>query len=206
MRPAAEILLLDAAALRPFLDAAAPADFDRPTVCEGWSVRDVLAHCAAALTDAAAGSSHAFTPEENQRDVDERRSWAMADVLDELYRAYPGAAHAIDAAGGALDGVGLGEWIHGGDVREALGAPDAYVSAGAELAVHLLVERSVAQGRPSLVITVDGARHSFGLDEDPVGTVVADVETFVRLCAGRRPDPERYELTGCTESDLVLFR
>lgn len=205
MRPAAEILLLEAAALRPVLEGANPADFDRPTVCAGWSVRDVLAHCAAALTDAAAGTSHGFTAEENQRDVDQRRTWARADVLDELYRGYHGAAHAIDAAGGALDGVGIGEWIHGGDVRDALGAPDAYTSAGIDLAVELLVERSIAMGKPSLVVTVGGARHSFGLDEDPVGTVVADVETFVRLCAGRRPDPERYELTDCTEADLLLF-
>jgi uncharacterized protein (TIGR03083 family) len=205
MRPAAEILLLEAAALRPVLDAAKPGDFDRPTVCEGWSVRDVLAHCAAALTDATAGRSHGFTPEENQRDVDERRTWGLAEVLEELYQGYDGAARAIDIAGGALDGVGIGEWIHGGDVRDALGAPDAYVSAGADLAVELLVERSIAQGKRSLVVTVEGARHSFGRDEDPAGTVVADVETFVRLCAGRRSDPERYTLTDCTESDLVLF-
>lgn len=205
MRPAAELLLLEASALRPVLEAAAPAEFDRQTVCEGWSVRDVLAHCGAALTGAAAGRSHGFTPEENQRDVDVRRTWELADVLDELYGGYRDAAHAIDVAGGALDGVGLGEWIHGGDVRDALGAPDAYTSAGADLAVELLVERSTAQGRPSLVVTVGGERHSFGLDVDPVGTLVTDVETFVRLCAGRRPDPERYTLTGCSERDLLLF-
>ncbi len=206
MRPAAEILLLESEALRPVLAAAHRELFDRPTVCEGWSVRDVLAHCAAALTDAAAGRSHGFTPEENQRDVDERRSWPLADVLDELYDGYQGAARAIDAAGGALDGVGIGEWIHGGDVREALGAPDPYTSAGVDLAVGLLIERSTLQRKKSLVVTVGGARHSFGVDEDPTGSVIADEESFVRLCAGRRPDPARYELEDCTEADLLLFR
>ena len=51
------------------------------------------------------------------------------------------AATAIDAAGGLLDGVGIGEWMHGGDVREALGAPQAYSSEGSELALELLIER-----------------------------------------------------------------
>jgi uncharacterized protein (TIGR03083 family) len=205
MRPAAEILLLEQEALRPVLDAADPRDFARQTICDGWSVRDVLAHCAAALTHAVQGTVHDFSPGANQRDVEQRRSWTLGDVLEELYRGYHGAAHAIHAAGGALDGIGIGEWIHGGDVREALGAPDAYASAGVELAVELLVERSILQGKKSLVVTVGGVRHSFGVDEDPVGTVLADEETFVRLCGGRRPDPDRYELDGCTEADLLLF-
>ncbi|NIT94546.1 MAG: hypothetical protein GWM91_03390, partial [Actinobacteria bacterium] len=70
-------------------------------------------------------------------------------MVGELSSGYTTAAETIDAAGGGLDGVGIGEWMHGGDVREALGEPNAYVSEGRELAVDLLLERSLVQRRPA---------------------------------------------------------
>jgi uncharacterized protein (TIGR03083 family) len=86
VRAAAQILLAEAAALPGFLDGLSNEAFDRPTVCTGWSVRDVLAHCSAALSHVAAGTVHSFSPEDNERDVETRRSWPLSDVLDELYR------------------------------------------------------------------------------------------------------------------------
>ena len=46
---AARLLRTEANALLPILRRTPVAAFDRPTICTGWSVRDVLAHCAAAL-------------------------------------------------------------------------------------------------------------------------------------------------------------
>ncbi len=206
MRPAARILLLEAEALRPILEAAPPEAFDRPPVCEGWSVRDVLAHCGAALTRTATGDLHRFTPEDNQADVDARKDWPLAEVIAELMAGYRDAAAAIDAAGGRLDAIGLGEWVHGGDVREALGAPGAYASAGIDLALDLLAERSDREGRPTLAVRVGDRRLRFGPAGDPVGELRTDAETFVRVTAGRRPDADRYHLTGADPPDLVLFR
>ena len=204
MRAAAELLLIERDALRPVLEAADPADFDKPTVCDGWSVRDVLAHCAAALTMTADGSRHGFSPAENQADVDARRSWPLQQVLDELYAGYEASATVIDAAGGALDGIGLGEWVHGGDVREPLGVPDPYASAGSDLAVELLLERSRTRELPAIEVDVDGVAALFGAGE-PGGSLVTDVETFVRLTSVRNPDPGRYRLSGASQQDLVLF-
>jgi uncharacterized protein (TIGR03083 family) len=204
MRPAARILLLEAAALRPIIESTPQDALDLPTVCAGWSVRDVLGHCGAVLHDAAAGTRREFTPEENRRDVDERRRWPLQDVLAELFSGYQAAAEAIDRAGGTLDGVGLGEWIHGGDVRDAVGAPGAYVSAGIALAVPLLIERSRFCGAPRVDVTIDEVAYTFGSGER-VGALATDVETFVRLCSGRRPDPARYSLGGASPADLVLF-
>lgn len=205
MRPAARLLLLEAEALEPILQAAPPEAFERPTACDGWSVRDVLAHCGAALTRTATGDLHRFTPEDNQADVDARQPWPLADVVAELLRGYEGAAAAIDSAGGRLDAIGLGEWVHGGDVREALGVPGAYASAGVDLALDLFVERSNRDGRPVLDVDVDGRRLRFGPPGQPAGTLRTDAETFVRLCAGRPADPARYELTGAAPADLALF-
>ncbi len=186
------------------LAAATPEQFALPTVCTDWSVRDVLAHCSAVLTHLAAGRVPGFSPADNQVDVDVRASWEMAAVLDELWNGYEGGAAAIDAAGGALDGVGIGEWMHGGDVRDAMGVAAAYASAGVDLAVPLLLERSRRQGKPAIDVIIDGVPYRFG-SGDPIGRLTTDVATFVRLTGGRRPDPERYRLSGVDAAELVLF-
>ncbi len=205
MRPAARLLLLEADALCAILDRTPAAAFDRPTVCAGWSVRDVLAHCGAALTAAASGDLHRFTPEDNQRDVDERKGWPVADVISELKDGYRAAAVAVDAAGGPLDGIALGEWVHGGDVREALGEEGAYASAGIDIALDLLFDRSARAEKPPLAVHLGGKIRHFGAAGEPAGELRTDIETFVRLCGGRRPDPGRYRLTGAAPADLVLF-
>ena len=128
-------------------------------------------------------------------------------MLIELRDGYRVGAAAIDAAGGRLDGVAIGEWMHGGDVREALGAPDPYASAGIELALDLLVERSRQPGTPAVSVHLGDRELEFGESADgaPAARLVSDVETFVRLCGGRRPDPSRFELRGTRPDDLVLF-
>jgi uncharacterized protein (TIGR03083 family) len=218
VRSAAQLLLIETSALRPVLENLDLVDFDKPTVCTGWSVRDVLGHCGAALTRVVADDLHEFSAADNEADVVERRGWSVSKVLEELFVGYGEAAIVIDRVGGRLDGVGLGEWMHGGDVREAVGAPHPYTSEGAGLALGLLLERSAGRHRPHgqtsrravadkpvLDILVDGEAHRFGGGGGSVGALPTDLETFVRLCGGQRPDPERYDLAGAAASDLVLF-
>lgn len=205
LRPAAEILRLESIALPPILADLDEADFDRPTVCTGWSIRGVLAHCGAALSRVSGADLHRFTPAENQIDVDARAAWPVAGVIAELMTGYESAVIAIDAATDAsLDGVGLGEWMHGGDIRDALGMVDAYTSAGSDLAVGLIIERSQRLGMPAIQVSVDGERHLFGVGEVG-GAIETDRETFVRLTGGRRPARERATLDGVSPDDLVLF-
>jgi len=200
-----QLLLVEAEALPPVLAGAAPADFDLPTVCTGWTVRDVLAHCASALSNLVRGTASSYSPEDNQRDVDLRASWPVERVIDELLAGYTGAATIIEDAGGGADGLALGEWIHGGDVREPLGVRDAYASAGVDLAVPLIRERSVLRSAPAVEVLVDGQEVAFGSGA-PIGALVTDAATFVRLVSARRPDPARYELHGAvTPEHLVLF-
>src|SRR6202042_2176209 len=67
--------------LLPILRRAAAPALDPPTPCPGWSVRDGLAHCSAALTRVVTGRLHAFTPELNEIDVAERRGWPLPRLL-----------------------------------------------------------------------------------------------------------------------------
>ena len=200
-------MLVEAAAISEILDRTPKEAFELPTVCTGWSVRDVLAHCSAALTATVSGQFHGFTPDDNQRDVDERKTWALSDVIAELMTSYKTAATAVDAAGGAYDGIALGEWVHGGDIREAIGEPGAYTSPGAEIAVELLADRSALMGRPHVDVALPSGPVEFGAAQPghEAGSLRTDIETFVRLCGARNPDAARYELIGATTADLVLF-
>lgn len=139
----------------------------------------MLAHCGAALQRLAEGRLHTFTPELNELDVAERRPWPLASVVAELEHGYAAAAPALIAAKGKLDGVALGEWVHGGDVREGLGEPGPNESDGVEDAMVLLVERSQRQAVPA---------------------------TLVRLTSGRHPDPARFRLDGADPEQYHLFR
>jgi uncharacterized protein (TIGR03083 family) len=204
----ARLLLTERDALLPILRRTPAEAFDRPTVCTGWTVRDVLAHCGCALTRAADGSMHGFTAELNEIDVAERRSWPLPRVLAELEQGYGAAAAAMSAAQGKLDGLALGEWVHGGDVREALGEPGPYQSDGVEDALLLLVDRTRRRDVPPTVVRLPDRELRLGAGE-PGGTPPAeldtDVPTLIRLCAGRRPDPARFRLTGADPAQYRVF-
>ncbi len=202
----ARLLLTERDALLPILQAAKPTDFDRMTVCPGWSVRDVLAHCAATLTRLAEGSLHKFTPADNEVDIAARRSWPTDDVLAELVDGYTAAADALIAAGGRRDAVALGEWIHGGDVREALDHSDAYASEGADDALILLAEWSTTKDVPRTHVHLPDRELYLGAEADGSSAdLTTDLQTLFRLCAGRQPDPARYRLKGATPDQYLVF-
>jgi uncharacterized protein (TIGR03083 family) len=201
-------LRTEAAALLPVLHALSPAAFDTPTVLPGWSVRDVLAHCSAALGSAASGTMHDFSPQSNQRDVDQRRDWPVQRLLAELAAGYADGAAAVDAAAGTLDGLALGEWVHGGDVRDALGLPGAYASGGAGDALALLIARSRARGIPATDVTLADHGRPIRLGADDIEATArlrTDPATLFRLCAGRSPDPARFDLSGGSATDYLIF-
>lgn len=202
----ARLLLTERDALVPILRAATGAELDRPTVCAGWSVRDVVAHCAAALHRIATGDLHRFTPDDNERDVAPRRELPAAAVVDELATGYEVAAAAFVAAPGRYDAVALGEWIHGGDVRDALGRPDAYASAGLDDALELLVGWSLRAPAPYTQVTLPDRRLVLGEPgTTEAATLDTDAATLLRLCAGRPADPARYRLSGATAGAYHLF-
>jgi len=187
----------------------APLDFDRLTVLPGWSVRDVVAHCGAVLTRAGKGTMHSFSPQDNQCDVDERRSWTLAELLAELEAGYDLAASQPDAAQAAL-----GVWIHGGDIREGLNTPGPYVHDGLPEAVTLLVERSVIRGVPPIDVTLVDAIEN-GLEtaqvclgdptQEAIGWLRVDVAGLFRLVAGRRPELVERESVDVEMDSLRMF-
>ncbi|MFJ7302515.1 MULTISPECIES: maleylpyruvate isomerase family mycothiol-dependent enzyme [unclassified Streptomyces] len=200
-------------ALIPLLRARPEGDFALPTAgCPAWTVRDVLAHCSAALTRVVESRFErgVFSPEANDRDIAERGDWPTGRILDELERGMTEAGAAIARSDGTLDAVALGEWVHAGDVREALGEPGAYEGAGLPHALALLARVSRDRDRLPLHADLDQLDDPLRLGgvpgDRPPARYIGDAATLVRLYAGRPvPRADAYELVGAEETELNLF-
>ncbi|MCQ4041490.1 maleylpyruvate isomerase family mycothiol-dependent enzyme [Streptantibioticus rubrisoli] len=202
---AERLLLAERTSLLVPLRALPEGELDRPTVCTGWSVRDVIAHCGAALMGLTAGPAYRATHEQNRLDVEERRGWPVRDVLDEFERGLTEAAPAIRAAGGAKDLAALGTWVHGGDVRAALGWEGAYRSEGADDAVELLARCERVVRTPQVHATLPDRTLVLGspVADRPPARLTADVAALVRLYTGRPVAADSYRLIGARPAELV---
>ncbi|KAA2261090.1 maleylpyruvate isomerase family mycothiol-dependent enzyme [Solihabitans fulvus] len=201
------LLVAERDSLLPLLLDIPETDFERLTSCCGWSVRDVLAHCGAALSRIATDQLHDFSPERNQQDVLDRRHWPVSRVLAELASGYTAAAPAIAAAGGDLDIIALGEWVHGGDVRDALGLPDPYGSAGVEEALAILALSDRVKKKPAVHVVLPDRHFELGGVDCGRSSVelITDLPTLIRLYTGRPADPARYLLAGVRTAELVIY-
>jgi uncharacterized protein (TIGR03086 family) len=167
-------------AVRPIVAQVRPADLDRPTPCEGWDLRDLLAHmtgqdrgfAAAALADV---SVEAFTPGKPTRDAWEAgaavvlAAFAAADpARPVLLPEFAGRRFPLDMVIGfhLLDTL-----VHGWDVAAALGVEVTYdedlrVAAHAQAELVPTGESRTVPGAPfapALPTTDDGWAHTLAL-------------------------------------------
>ncbi|MFC9278252.1 maleylpyruvate isomerase family mycothiol-dependent enzyme [Streptomyces collinus] len=206
------LLAVERDALIPLLRARPDTDFALPAAaCPGWSVRDVLAHCSAALTRVVERRYEAdvFSPAANDRDIAERAGWTNAQVVDELERGMTGAGPVIARADGVLDMIALGEWVHAGDVRDALGEAGAYAGAALPDALTLLVRVTREKEHLPLHADLDDLDEPLRLGAPAAGApparYIGDAATLVRLYAGRPSNGAGYELAGAAEGELNIF-
>ncbi|MEU3659252.1 maleylpyruvate isomerase family mycothiol-dependent enzyme [Streptomyces sp. NPDC032940] len=207
------LLTLERDELVPLLRSRADGDFALPVAaCPGWTVRDVLAHCSSALMRVVERrfEKGVFSPPSNDRDIAERADWTNARIVDELERGMTEAGPVIGRAGGVLDRVALGEWVHAGDVRVALGEPGAYAGRGLPDALTLLTSVTRDLGHVPLHADLDDVDEPLKLGEAsgerPPGRFIGDAATLVRLYAGRPVDAGAgYELAGVEAAELNIF-
>lgn len=192
--------------LLPLLRAAPEEAFGQPTACPDWPVRDVLAHCAAVLTRVITGQLNEFTPDLNELDVAERRSWPLPRLLDELADGYRTAGPLMSE--GLRPGIiALGVWVHGGDVRDALGEPQPYGREGFSDAVVPLAGFARYRKIPLTEVTLPGMTLTLGASQPgrPPASLRTSPESLIRLMAGRPADSADYQLDGATEAELIVF-
>jgi uncharacterized protein (TIGR03083 family) len=206
------LLTTERDALIPLLRSRPDKGFALPTAgCPGWTVRDVLAHCSSALMRVVESrfEKGVFSPECNDRDIAERADWTNARIVDELERGMTEAGPAIAKAGGVLDLVAVGEWVHGGDVRDVLGEPGAYAGPGLPHALALLTRITREQGRLPLHADLDDVDEPLTLGavsgERTPARFIGDAATLVRLYAGRPVAGRTFELAGAEAAELNIF-
>ncbi len=117
------------------------AELDAPSRCAGWTVGDVARHVIGSMADVTAGRLDGLgTPEVTAREVAERAGHTADQLADEcasVAKASAGLLGIFDdtawggPAGGGYDGT-LDEgvealwydtWLHGDDIRSAIGRP-----------------------------------------------------------------------------------
>jgi uncharacterized protein (TIGR03083 family) len=154
-----------------------------------WRVRDVYAHLGGATADIVAGNldgvaSDAWT----QAQVETRRSWQIAEVIDEWTRCAEVVEPLIGDIPPMMRSMLLIDAItHEHDIRGAIDRPgardsDAIAFAAAGMVRGLSAQRSDAAG---LRLVVDGAEHLLGTVE-PTAAVSTTAFELVRAGVGRR--------------------
>jgi uncharacterized protein (TIGR03083 family) len=203
----ARLLRVEHDTLVPLLRGTPDRDFDRPTACPDWPVRDVLAHCSAVLNRVITGQLNDFTAELNEVDVAQRRGWPLPRLLDELTDGYLRAGPLVSQGSGQLGIIALGVWVHGGDVRDALGEPSAYGRDGFSDAARLLAGFARYRKIPLTEVALPGTTVTLGASQPgrPAASLRTSPETLIRLTAGRPADPADYQLHGATAAELVVF-
>jgi uncharacterized protein (TIGR03083 family) len=116
-------------------------EWETPTRCAGWTVGDVARHVVGSMADVAAGRLDGLgTPEVTEREVAERAGRSAEQLADEcaevrqaaagLLPVFDDAAWDAPAPGGYEGTLGDGvealwydTWLHGDDIRAAVGRP-----------------------------------------------------------------------------------
>jgi uncharacterized protein (TIGR03083 family) len=175
--------------------------WQRPTRCEGWTVADVAAHLTGSMTDVVAGRLDGLgSPEVTEREVSERRGRTPSELADELtgttkaaadmLTLFDDAAWATPAPGGYDGTLGDGvealwsdTYIHGDDIRTALGLPSV-AGPGLRCAVHHVAQVLTQQEWGPATIAVDGMGElTLGGGGDP--RIGGDALHFVKVATGR---------------------
>ncbi len=173
------------------------AQWDAPSRCQGWAVRDVAAHVYGTAHDVLAGTVGQRTPEQ---EAEAHRHLSPRELAAELRRvaaelvplaatldsdeawASPSPAPDLSIGEGML-ALWYDTWIHGDDIRAAVGFPAVHGEGLTAAVAHVheqLVRREYGPVRLALA----------GLPELTVGqpnghSVAAEPHHFVMVATGR---------------------
>ena len=168
-----------------------------PTRCEGWTVGDVAGHVTGTMTDIVNGRLEGLgTPEVTAREVEERRGRTGPQLAEELEQstkmasdllaAFDEAAWAAPSPGSYEGTLGDGiealwydAFVHGEDVRAALGRPPTRTEGLKAAVSHVAFELGkrnygpatlALTGMPEYAVSGGGGRR---IEGDPYEFVLA---------------------------------
>lgn len=180
-----------------------------PTRCDGWNVSDVAAHVAGTMADIVSGNFDGLgTPEVTKRQVDDRNgvgAAALADELDavnvasrELLAVFDEGAWEAPApgglaatVGGGVEGLWYDAFLHGDDIRDALGQPSV-TSEAIRASVSHIATILTDQGWAPASLELEGIER-FDVSGGGGRTITGDPLEFVLIGTGRA-DPSAFGL------------
>jgi uncharacterized protein (TIGR03083 family) len=189
-----------------YLKGLSESDWNKGSLCEGWTVRDVVSHLVGNAADLAAQNVEGVgTVEYNQRQVDERTHTSIYELLsewDEQGPAYEAGIAALPkemweadyppwgTVGEALERMLEDIWVHRQDIRLALG-DDVDAGPGIGAVVHVsafeLPVRSKEKNVPLGTVDLDLGEHSTSvpIGDGPDLKISGDAATYALVATGR---------------------
>jgi uncharacterized protein (TIGR03083 family) len=193
-------LVDEATAFADLVEPLSDEELNTPSRCEGWTVRDVAAHAIGGLADALSGNlDGAGTPEYTQRQVDERKGRSGAELAEELRTVGKAATEVLGAfdddswntrvpvgydgtIGEGVEALWYDLYLHGEDIRAALGRPATRTEGLKASVSHLAFELQKRNWGPATLALT-------GLPEFQVGDggrrIEGDPYEFVLAATGR---------------------
>lgn len=199
-------LAAERTALAAYLRAPGAPAADGPTLCDGWVVRDVVAHLVGNCADVVAGNLDGVGSDAyNQRQIDERAAKSLAEMLTEWEEVGPAAETFYESITPEfwatemprLGTIGLGVtrhlydlWTHVNDILIPHGSrPAAGLGARAALDIMALeLPRRLPKTLPtvgSLTLIFDDVKEQIVIGDGDEVVVTGDLNTFLLLCVGR---------------------
>jgi len=179
------------------------SDLAAPSRCTGWTVADIVGHVVGTTVDITEGRLEGQgTTEVTQRQAKERAGRTAQELSDELTAASPGLCALLASLPGemwdgpapnnpdfplsfAVEALWYDAYLHGDDIREALGLPSER-GGGLRCAVHHVAGYLDYKHWGSLTLDLDGVER-IAIGGGGV-EVTGDPLEFVLAATGRR-DP-----------------
>ncbi|WP_026414071.1 maleylpyruvate isomerase family mycothiol-dependent enzyme [Actinomadura oligospora] len=185
-------LMAEFRAFADLVEGLTEDEWNTPTRCDGWLVRDVAAHVLGNIVDVIAGEAGHRSPDDQAHALREDSPADYATTLraavDALEPRFARLTDELWAAPGPLDRtIGNGvtmlwydAYVHTDDVRDALGRPAA---SGPGLGAALSWLRDELEDRVAVTLRLDGYPEA---EVGGGGTVVTgDPHRFVLVATGR---------------------
>lgn len=185
-----------------FIAGLSDAELERPTRCEGWSVRNVAAHLVGAVADIAGGTVGAVMGPDHVADratltgpqlAGEMTQAAeiaskLVGALDDHYWAQPSPFPGLTYRQG-VEALWLESFLHEDDIRHALGRePRPAPGKALEISLRHVAEVMGRHGWNKTTLALDG------LPEIPIGPggkpITGDPMRFLLAATGRIPAAE----------------
>jgi uncharacterized protein (TIGR03083 family) len=182
-----------------------------PPATPGWRTRDVLAHMTGTTADILNGRLDGVGSDPwTQVQVDERRDWALADLLAEWETTGPQIEPLIPSFGIMAGQFIVDSATHEQDVRGALDAPGARDTDAMDIAFEWLGlrvgELRTGAGAGGITVTAEDGPHTFG-DAPAEASCTTTKFEFMRAATARRSHEQigAWGWDGDARTELVVM-